>query len=233
MESAAAEPLLANLKTHDRERYISVLWAPKVARGALAAIHGLDLELRRIVAEAREPMLAEIRIAWWCEQLEAMANGEAAPPQPLLQALAGASAARGVSLAQLAKVGDGFRPLLQDRLPDALSLAYWRGEPLFQALAAACLGRMPTANEAESAASAGTRWALAQLWRGGWGGPAENLLQYLDPPAFPEPGATRLPAPLRALDALAADDWKRMIARKPRRAPASARRQWILLRAAL
>lgn len=226
------DTLITDLRRHDRERYLSTLWAPAAARPALQAIHAFDLELQRIVVDAREPMLAEIRIAWWCEQLESIGHGATVPAQPLLQALATAAATSGFSLSALARVGDGFRPLLQDRLPDALSLAYWRGEPLFQALAFAALGRPLTGDEAESAATAGTRWVLAQLWRGQWG-QAERLLQQLDPPAFPEPTATPLPATLRTLDALAADDWQRMIAKKPLRQPASAMRQWIALRAAL
>ncbi len=232
VDTGSIESLTADLKARDRERYLAVLWAPKGARAALVAIHSLDLELKRIVVEAREPMLAEIRIAWWMEQLAAMANGATVQPQPLLQALAETAAARGFDLATLAKAGEGFRALLQERLPDALSLAYWRGEPLFQTLAAATLGRPLAEDEAESAAAAGTRFVLADLWRGGWG-VAERLLETLAPPALPERHAHRPPAPLRALDALAADDWKRMIAKKPRRRPASAMRQWIIARAAL
>ena len=227
MEDAAAD-----LKQRDRERYLSVLWAPQAARGALAAIHLFDLELMRIVAEAREPMLAEIRIAWWMEQLQAIAAGATPEAQPLLQTLAHEAAARGFDLDALAKTGEGFRALLQDQLPDALSLAYWRGEPLFQTLATAAIGRPLSAEETESAGIAGTRFVLAQLWRGGFG-PAERLLEKLAPPAFPEPGTVRLPAALRTLDALAADDWKRMIAKKPRRRPASAMRQWIMAKAAI
>ena len=97
---------------------------------------------------------------------------------------------------------------------------------------AACAGRAPTDAEAEATSAAGSRWALARLWRGGWG-QAEARLARVEPPVFPAPPASSLPLPLRALDALAADDWARMMAGQPPRPVASASRQWIMARAAL
>lgn len=225
------ESLIADLKLRDRERWLSVLWAPAAARQAMLALHAFDLEQQRVVAEAREPMLAEIRLAWWREQLERLSGGQLAPPQPLLRALRQHARPRGVDLAALSGTEEGFLPLLTEGRLDALALARARGGPLFRALLAAALGRPPAPDEAVDAADAGTRWALARLWRGGWG-QAESRLQELDPPQFPSPPSSRLPAPLVALDALAAEDWARLSDGRPLGEPASAARQWRMARAA-
>lgn len=225
------ETLITDLKARDRERWLSVLWAPAEARPALLALHAYDLEHERVVAEAREPMLAEIRLAWWREQLERLAAGNAPPPQPLLQALAAQAWPRAVDLGALTRIEEAFLPLLTDGRLDALSMAKARGGPLFEALLTALLARPLTEAEVNDSWAAGTRWALARLWRGGWG-QAEPRLSRLDPPPLPPPAVSPLPSALRVLDALAADDWARMEAGRPLRPAASANRQWIMVRAA-
>ena len=225
------ESLLADLKARDRERYLSILWAPAAARPALIAIHAYDLEQMRVVADAREPMLAEIRLAWWREQLELLSAGRLAPPQPLLRALRQEARPRGVDLGALSQIEDAFLPLLTEGALDPLAMAEGRGRPLFQALATACLGRPLSTGQADSAARAGTRWALAQLWRGGWG-QADARLSSLIPPDFPPAPEDPLPLPLLQLDRLAADDWKRLEAGKPLARRAGTGRQWRMALAA-
>jgi phytoene synthase len=185
-----------------------------------------------VVAEAREPMLAEIRLAWWREQLDLLAVGKPAPPQPLLQALAHDARARAVDLAGLTACEEGFVPLLTDGPLDPLQIAKARGGPLFRSLTTALLARPLTNAEAADAAAAGTRWALAQLWRGGWG-QAEARLAAVPPPAFPPAASGPLPGALAALDALAADDWARLEAGRPLARAASPGRQWRMARAVL
>lgn len=225
------ETLLTDLKARDRERWLSVLWAPADARPALLAVHAYDLEQQRVVAEAREGMLAEIRLAWWREQLEKLSAGQTPPPQPLLRTLAADARPRGVDLTSLTRIEEGFLPLLTDGRLEPLAMAQARGGPLFEALFTACLGRPLTNAEVADAWAAGARWALARLWRGGWG-QAESRLARIDPPDLPAPAISPLPAPLAALDALAADDWARMDSGRPLRPAASATRQWIMARAA-
>ena len=201
----------------------------------MLALHAYDVEQQRIVADVREPMLAEIRLAWWREQVEALVGGKPAPAQPILRALE--AHALGVDLVALTPIEEGFVPLLTPGPLVPLDLAAARGAPLFRCLLTAILARPLTNPEAAAAASAGTRWALARLWRGGWGH-AEPRLQGLQPPAFPDfpPTGLRpsaLPPALAALDALAADDWRRLEAGAPLARAASPARQWRMARAAL
>jgi phytoene synthase len=218
------QSLTDDLKSRDRERWLSILWASADARPALIALHAHDLEQQRVVAEAREPMLAEIRLAWWREQLEHLSAGKLAPPQPILRALRHDARARGADLVDLSRLEEGFLPLLTEGRLDALAMAQARGAPLFRTAATVIAGRPLSNPEAATASCAGTRWALARLWRGGWG-QAEARLASLDPPPFPSAPAGPLPPALRALDALAAEDWSRLEKGRALAAPASPARQ--------
>jgi phytoene synthase len=226
------QSLTEDLKTRDRERWLSILWAPADARAALVALHAHDLEQQRVVAEAREPMLAEIRLAWWREQLEHLSAGKLAPPQPILRALRHDARARGADLTDLSRIEEGFLPLLTEGRLDALAMATARGGPLFRALATVIAGNPLSNPDAQAATTAGTRWALARLWRGGWG-QAETRLASLEPPAFPEAPKGPLPPALRALDTLAAQDWSRLEKGRPLAPPAAPGRQLAMAFAAL
>ena len=101
----------ADVKARDRDRYLSVLYAPAAARPALLALHGLDLELAQVVASTTEPMLGEIRLAWWRDALTALDAGTV-PAQPLLALIAAEVLPRGMSGAELAGLEDRWLGLI-------------------------------------------------------------------------------------------------------------------------
>jgi NADH dehydrogenase [ubiquinone] 1 alpha subcomplex assembly factor 6 len=74
------------VRESDRPRYLCTLWAPAVHRPALFALHAFGLELARIRTQVSEPMLGEIRLAWWREALDGV---YACQPRehPVLQAM--------------------------------------------------------------------------------------------------------------------------------------------------
>ncbi|WP_375638110.1 phytoene/squalene synthase family protein [Bartonella sp. AA16NXGY] len=61
------------LRTIDRDRYISVLFAPKKKRQALAALYVFNAEVSRIRESVHDPFIGEIRLRWW---YDAIAHGE-------------------------------------------------------------------------------------------------------------------------------------------------------------
>lgn len=63
------ETVRAAASTGDRDRYVAALFAPNSARDDLFAIAALGAELATIPDKVREPMLGEIRLQWWREQL--------------------------------------------------------------------------------------------------------------------------------------------------------------------
>jgi len=205
--------LADSVPLRDRERWLALLWAPAEARPALLALAAYDLEQGRLVAAAREPMLAQIRLAWWRDQLLALAGGAPPPPQPILQALVHDAAPRGVDLAALAAVEDGHQPLLWDDPGDLAAVAAAWGGPLFAAMATAIAGAPLTPAADAAARQAGTRWAASRLWR--------DL--GLDAPDTPPP-AGPLPPTLRGLLALAEADLARAArGKRPRRAASPGR----------
>lgn len=67
-------------------RRLALSYAPADMREPLLAFFALDLRLAGIVRSSHEPMLAQLRLAWWREQLES--DGSAWPEgEPLLAAL--------------------------------------------------------------------------------------------------------------------------------------------------
>ena len=103
--------VVGEVRGRDRDRYLSVLYAPAAVRPALFALHGLDLELAAVVTGTTEPMIGEIRLAWWREALIGLDAG-VVPAQPLLALLAAAVVPLGVSGAELAELEDRWAGLI-------------------------------------------------------------------------------------------------------------------------
>ncbi|GAO38623.1 hypothetical protein SCH01S_16_01420 [Sphingomonas changbaiensis NBRC 104936] len=182
----------------DPERALALAYAPSSRRPALAALWALDEQLGAIVARTENPAVGQMRLTWWHDALQSL--GTAAPVDPVLVALADASAIEPTSLLPLI---DGWEALL-DPLPlpeDSLATyAAARGGTLF-GVAAKLLGGAPDAAE-----RAGRLWALVDLaFRISDRTTAERALALASAYAMPE----RLPKALAVLTALAGRDLRR------------------------
>jgi 15-cis-phytoene synthase len=62
------------VRTADRDRFLSALFAPAQHRAALHALYAFNVEVTRVREVAREPLPGEIRLQWWSE----VVNGERA-----------------------------------------------------------------------------------------------------------------------------------------------------------
>ncbi len=51
------------------EQRIALAYTPAASQDKLAVVFALDQRLSRIVAQATEPMLAQLRLAWWRDEL--------------------------------------------------------------------------------------------------------------------------------------------------------------------
>jgi 15-cis-phytoene synthase len=65
------------VRTSDRDRYITTLFASAERRNALYALYAFNAEIVRVRDLAREPMPGEIRLQWWAEVLNGEREGEA------------------------------------------------------------------------------------------------------------------------------------------------------------
>ena len=57
----------ALVRSADKDRYLSALFAPAEHRGALYALYAFHLELSRIPDVVTEPLAGEVRLQWWSE----------------------------------------------------------------------------------------------------------------------------------------------------------------------
>lgn len=174
----------------EAERGIFLAYAPAQARAALAALVALDDALALLLRTTREPMLGQMRLAWW---RDALARLDQAPPpgEPVLQALAAEVLPSGVSGSELAAITDGWEVLVgEDALGAAALGRFAAGRGMLFALA----GRVLGAGESDPLEAAGRGWALADL--------ARNLDS-----AQEAAEARKLAAPL--LDAAVSSRWSR------------------------
>ncbi len=150
--------IAGQVRDRDRDRYLAALYVPAPVRPALMALWALDLELAAVVRAARDPMVAEIKLAWWREALDRL---DSAPPpaQPLLQALAAEVMPHGVTGAQLATLEARWLPLL-DPEAEVLPPAFVEGGAILFGLAGHVLGGDPAV-----AARLGGEWALGERCR--------------------------------------------------------------------
>jgi phytoene synthase len=68
----------AEVRAHDRDRFLATLFAPAAARPHLLALYAFNLELTRVRDRAREPAAGEVRLQWWREVVEGKRTDEAA-----------------------------------------------------------------------------------------------------------------------------------------------------------
>jgi 15-cis-phytoene synthase len=181
----------------DPERKLALAYAPAKRRAALEALWRLDVAFGSVLATGREPMISQVRLAWWREALETL-DRDAPPAEPVLQNLARHVLPEGIKGAELAEMEDGWAMLLaSDPLGtgDLDLYAHERGARLFE-LSARLLGAADA-----RVAPAGEAWALADLARRS--GQESEVRAALDAARSRDTAGT-WPAPLRPLGMLAA-----------------------------
>lgn len=63
------------VRTEDRARYLTLLFAPESTRPALFALYAFNTEIAKTHDTVSEPMIGEIRLQWWREALDEVAAG--------------------------------------------------------------------------------------------------------------------------------------------------------------
>jgi 15-cis-phytoene synthase len=154
------------VKSRDRERYWSALFAPEPHRPALLALYAFDAELSHIAGVVREPMVGQIRLQWWRDAIELAAPGTKTG-NPVADALAAAILEHNLPKARLIGVVDGRIPeVLGDPPADmqALRLSLRERDGAIFELAALILGDSSEAAK-KGAEHAGLAWGLTQRLR--------------------------------------------------------------------
>ena len=134
---------------------------PARHRPAIEALFAIDAAMADVLRTTSEPMLGQIRLAWWRERLEELDAGTHAPAEPRLLAVERELLPRGVKGSDLAGLERGWVALFSP-FPWEVGTAeaiWFRGRLLF-ALGAQLLARTDDAIE-----GAGGLWALVDAAR--------------------------------------------------------------------
>ena len=74
-EAERLSPVAALVRRHDRDRYQTALFAPAARREALFALYAFNYEIARVRESVTQPMLGQIRLEWWREDIAAAYAG--------------------------------------------------------------------------------------------------------------------------------------------------------------
>ncbi|HZU64114.1 MAG TPA: hypothetical protein VFF98_10550 [Novosphingobium sp.] len=137
---------------------LALAYAPAPTRALWAALLALDGRLAGVVRQVglagKEPMIAQLRLAWWRDRLQEPAAQWPAG-EPLLAALAGWQGQHGA----LAALVDGWEHLLAEAPLPAYAMTAWAdGRAHAASGLAALLGA-----DAQAAAALARAWSLADL----------------------------------------------------------------------
>jgi phytoene synthase len=157
----------AQIKQADPDRWLaSRLIADETRRTDVLALYGLNLELSRAAQVASQPLVGEMRLAWWGEAIEEICEGVRVRAHPTAQALERAVKSHGLPREWLDLMVDA-------RLRDLDAEPMMTGEVgpyvddtagALMALAARVLSPGAERGQVQGAAAA---WALAGLARVG------------------------------------------------------------------
>jgi phytoene synthase len=75
-DPSAQGDVSAFLRDHDRDRWLSTLFAPAPARPALQAVYAFNAEIARVRELVSDPLPGEMRYQWWRDVLSGRGRGE-------------------------------------------------------------------------------------------------------------------------------------------------------------
>ena len=154
------------------DKRLAFAYLPARHRPAVEALFAIDGAMGDVVRTTSEPMVGQIRLAWWRERLEDLDSGQPAPPEPRLLAVERELLPRGVKGSDLAGLERGWLSLF-DPFPWDIGTAeavWFRGRLLF-AMAAQQLATTDDAIE-----GAGGLWALVDAARHCSDAPSREML---------------------------------------------------------
>jgi phytoene synthase len=159
--------LLNQLREADRERYLSVLFAPEDRRAALATLFLFNAETARLRDLVSEPLPGEIRLQWWRDVI-AGARAEEARQNPLAAALLDVIAAQDLPASAFDNLLEArIFDLYDDPMPTRTELEGYLGETASMLIQMACqiVNGGQTPPTADAAGHAGVAYGIATLIR--------------------------------------------------------------------
>ncbi len=136
---------------------LALAYSPSHIRSAYLCLMALNQRLAQMISQASEPLLAQMRLAWWRDAL-AKPPGQRPKGDPLLNAIGEIWRGQEAALRSLV---DGWEELLNDApLPPSAAENFAHG----RAAGFVAIARLAGVDDCEEAVSlAARRWALADL----------------------------------------------------------------------
>ncbi len=152
------------VRQHDKDMFLSTLFAPETAQPQLFALHAFACELARIPVLVNDPQIGEIRLQWWADTLASPDRGKGSG-HPVAEGLASAIRVHGLPVEALQQMIEARRfDLYADAMPDMTALEAYFGETQSALMQLCCLVLdQPAASSAAQAAGlAGVAFGLAR-----------------------------------------------------------------------
>ena len=166
MAVVSEEDLEALVRRVDPDRWLAARFVPEgPGRAAVLGLYALNHELARVAESVSNPLMGEIRLAWWREGIEALAAGEGPRAHPVLKALQPAMAAKAAPVPQvLSMIEARGLDLEPEPFADETALvAYIDGTA--GALMAAAAHTLDPSTPAQATVGAARAWGWAGLFR--------------------------------------------------------------------
>jgi NADH dehydrogenase [ubiquinone] 1 alpha subcomplex assembly factor 6 len=109
------------VRQHDRDRFLTSLFAPREAREALLALYAFNYEVAKTREVVSEPMLGRIRLQWWRDALAAAYSGASLRRHEVVEPLGLAIRAHGLSQAHFDALLAAREDDLADEAPASLA----------------------------------------------------------------------------------------------------------------
>lgn len=165
--TASDQDIDARVRAADPDRWLAARFAPPAARADLIALYALNDELARVGEHVTNPLIGEIRLAWWREGLEAMAAGGPARAHPVMTALQPSVAAGRLPMTLLDVLVEARHADLDaEPFADEDALVRYIDGTAGAVMAAAAHALDPAATP-EMVKGAGRAWGWAGLYRAG------------------------------------------------------------------
>lgn len=155
------------VRLHDRDRYLTALFAPDSRRDGLFALYAFNLEISRVRETISERLIGEMRLQWWRDALEAVYGGSRPPAHPVAEALAAAIDRHALDRALFERLIDARGRDLDDEPPADLPALIGYARDTSASLVQLALGVLDVSDAGAIAAAddVGIAYALAGLLR--------------------------------------------------------------------
>jgi NADH dehydrogenase [ubiquinone] 1 alpha subcomplex assembly factor 6 len=163
----ALSPLARLVREHDRDRFLTALFAPPDRRESLLALYAFNYEVAKTREMVSEPTLGRMRLQWWRDSIAAIYDGTPVRRHEVVEPLAQAIGAHRLSRPHFARLIDAREADLDDAPPHDLAALEAYAEASSAPLVLLALETLGVRDEAAQAAgrAVGIAFALAGLLR--------------------------------------------------------------------